>query len=103
MSPKGYTIDRNRLKTPYMAQLTLNGHHTYLGHFATAEEAHEAYLKKREENPRLPRSGGQKEGFQHPRKVCDLCEYDWAVSKFEMHRKACERRHEQKRNSPSIR
>lgn len=32
-------------KSPYRAKIILSGKHVYLGHYATPEEAHEAYCK----------------------------------------------------------
>ena len=44
---KGYSFDKATGK--YKAQITLNGKHIHIGCYDTPEEAHQAYLKKKEE------------------------------------------------------
>ena len=60
MKPKGWSIDNRHPTKPYSGRLMINGVSTYLGHFATEEEAHEEYLKAREANPLLPKTNGRK-------------------------------------------
>lgn len=91
-TPKGWTIDPKRPERPYKAQLTVNKEVKYLGHFKTEEAAHEAYIKARAETPALPHMGGAKIGtYTPPRKVCPNCEKPYAVTKFDIHYKACKR------------
>ena len=49
---KGYSIDKRRANKPYNARLYINGKYKSLGMYCTAEEAHAAYIKAKEENQR---------------------------------------------------
>ena len=80
-SPKGWTLDKYCRPKPYMVQLTIKGKKAYVGHFATEEEAHAAYLKVRAENPPSRRSGG--------RKQCGICKEEYTISKLKIHVRSC--------------
>lgn len=44
--PVGVSINKNSVKNPYMSRIQINGKRTYLGSFATVEEASKAYEAK---------------------------------------------------------
>ncbi len=89
--PKGWTYIPRQAK-PYSVKISINGEHTYIGAFATEEEAHAEYLKAREAHPMQPKNGGTKPGYRHPRKECDICHESYADHVFNRHYKACKRK-----------
>ena len=98
--PKGWSIDKRRKSRPYKAQIVINNQIEFLGYHDTPEEAHAAFVKVREANPRLPHSGGAKKGtYTPPRKICPNCKMDYAKTKYTMHYEACIRDYHEGRNS----
>ena len=59
--PVGATFRRNRahLPTPWMASITFNYRTYYIGYYETAELAHEAYKKKKEQLKNKKRKSGR--------------------------------------------
>lgn len=103
MEPKGWSIDKRRKSRPYKAQITINNQIEFLGYHATPEEAHAAFVKAREANPRLPHSGGATKGtYTHPRKICPNCKMDYAKTKYAIHYEACLRNYPEGKRAWSL-